>query len=894
VFSAAQRTIWTTLVHGGCLCIASKESLLSSLSATVSRLNVNQLGVTPTTARLLSPESVPSLKRLTLTGERVPEEVVRLWADKLDLRTGYGLSEVTQLVWTASLSHDSTPNNIGRPKDTTSAYVLIPGTLKLAPILIAGELCLAGHQLARSYLNRPEETAAKFIKNPFGSGRLYRTGDLAIQREDGSIEILGRIDRQVKIAGQRVEPEEVATVVRNSPVVKDAAVVPITLDSELVLVACIVLKASAPADALEMVRNEARRVLPLYAVPFFVPLDTLPVNHNGKTDFFALQKHLTSIGRQGMLRLAQVDVSLPAGQEHASWTEAQQIMRKIWSTILSLDIETIRQTDSFLSLGGSSLRAIQVSIACRDEGMDVPAADIIRTESLASLIECMQQNSKTKDTTLTPRVPMIDMSLMDTSIKSDEYVDILPVSPLQEAVVATTLSGAPEYTYQRVYKIKDIDLTRLKAAFDSVSHTQSILRTTFLPYGSSYVQAVLSDSLPWSEHEESLDEFMASDLERGFVAKEHFCRVAVFPSQSLLVFTSHHALFDFWSNTFVLDDVAKVYHGHSPIYRPSYRSFIEHLSSSPVEDSRKFWAEYLDGASTSRIGTVAGPKHVSERILDVDITHFLASHSITSGALIYAAWALIVAAHTSSSDVTFGTTLSGRDIPVKDVHLMNGPTLTTVPQRIQIEFTQNAVEYVSTVQKRLWTMNEHSQFGMRNALRASHQTSSLFDTLVNLLMSKQTANETLSVFQPYGPSPAWETEYTTLEAIPDGSAFRFRLISHLESRRSDFIIDSLIAVIKSFVTDPHIKLADIELVGPAEMEHLESLSPPIPIPESSSFLHSSFEEFAHKKPRKIAIQWEDNERISYHQLNSQANCLAAFLRKRGVGPNVKVPLCLEK
>ena len=75
----------------------------------------------------------------------------------------------------------------------TSSYVLVPGTIRLSPILVPGELCLGGHQLARGYLNDQDKTNQSFHQNPFGTGRLYRTGDYAMCHEDGSIEILGRI-----------------------------------------------------------------------------------------------------------------------------------------------------------------------------------------------------------------------------------------------------------------------------------------------------------------------------------------------------------------------------------------------------------------------------------------------------------------------------------------------------------------------------------------------------------------------------------------------------------------------------------------------------------------------------------------------------------------------------
>jgi len=115
VFSAAQRTIWSTLVHGGSLCMASKESLMSNLSTVITELDVNTIGVTTTTAALLHPKDTPSLRTMTLTGEKVSQLVVDSWSEAVDLRSGYGLSECTQLNWATNLTKGQPPNKIDRP-----------------------------------------------------------------------------------------------------------------------------------------------------------------------------------------------------------------------------------------------------------------------------------------------------------------------------------------------------------------------------------------------------------------------------------------------------------------------------------------------------------------------------------------------------------------------------------------------------------------------------------------------------------------------------------------------------------------------------------------------------------------------------------------------------------
>jgi non-ribosomal peptide synthetase component F len=104
------------------------------------------------------------------------------------------------------------------------------------------------------------------------------------------------------------------------------------------------------------------------------------------------------------------------------------------------------------------------------------------------------------------------------------------------------------------------------------------------------------------------------------------------------------------------------------------------------------------------------------------------------GSLVYAAWALVLSSRTGSNDVVFATTLSGRDVPIRDIGLMNGPTLASVPHRVNADPSLMVLEYLRAVQDDLWTIISHAQHGMRNALRSSGNDSGLVDTLVNILV----------------------------------------------------------------------------------------------------------------------------------------------------------------
>lgn len=292
IFSAAQRTMIATLVKGGCLLLASKNTLSTSLEQTINEMHVDALGITPSALALLDPSSVPTLEQVTLVGELVNQDVLNKWYDQVELRNSFGLSECTQLNFGTRLKSGSNCRIVGRPNDTTSAFVLKQGgSLELAPTAVVGELCLAGPQLATGYLHNPEQTANVFVDNPFGPGKLYRTGDAVRQHHNGDIEVVGRLDFQIKINGQRTEPSEIDEALLKHPAIHSCATAAAQLGEHKTLVCALVR--SEKQMGLKALVTELRAFLdarlPSYMIPsYWLPVKDLPINANGKTDVRSL------------------------------------------------------------------------------------------------------------------------------------------------------------------------------------------------------------------------------------------------------------------------------------------------------------------------------------------------------------------------------------------------------------------------------------------------------------------------------------------------------------------------------------------------------------------------------------------------------------------------------
>ena len=266
----------------------------------------------------------------------------------------------------------------GRPMANQTAYIL-DEQFQLAPVGVPGELHLGGVGMAAGYLDRPELTAEKFVPHPWPTvpgERLYRTGDLARFGADGTIELLGRIDFQVKIRGIRIELGEVEAVLRDHPRVGTCLVTaPTDGGGDRRLVAYVVPEGPPPGEELAgEVSSWLRDRVPEHLVPeAFVWLDRLPLSANGKVD------------RRG-LPLPRFTAARPDRVAPATGLEVR--LARHWSQVLGVPEEELDVETSFFDLGGNSLKALR---ACRVPDRPVPISALYRYRTVRALAAHLAQ-----------------------------------------------------------------------------------------------------------------------------------------------------------------------------------------------------------------------------------------------------------------------------------------------------------------------------------------------------------------------------------------------------------------------------------------------------------------------------------------------------------------------
>ena len=254
---------------------------------------------------------------------------------------------------------------IGKPIGNTQIYIL-NRYLKMVPIGVIGELCIAGDGVGAGYLNRPELTAEKFIDNPFGVGKMYRTGDLAYWRDDGRLAFVGRNDFQVKIRGLRIELGEIESAILAVSGISQCVVV-VRKNTEGRQLIC-AFYTGAEIDAKEL-RNQIGKKLPQYMLPHaFVHLQEMPLTPSGKIDRKALP---------------EVELQLTRTEYVAPKTERQILLCSVFAKTLGLD--TVGIQDDFFDLGGDSLKAIELLCHAQDAGLTFELQDIFEHPTVESL-----------------------------------------------------------------------------------------------------------------------------------------------------------------------------------------------------------------------------------------------------------------------------------------------------------------------------------------------------------------------------------------------------------------------------------------------------------------------------------------------------------------------------
>jgi fumiquinazoline F synthetase len=478
-----------TLATGGCLCVPSESDAKENPTNCINSLKATYIDFTPSIARLVRPEMVPSVERVILGGEASNIEDLERWWKNTTVVNAYGPSECTaSSVINYNIRNPSAAARIGKGVGMVTWVVDRNDYNKLLPIGVVGELLLEGPLVGNGYLNDPSKTAAAFIQDPkwllkgtTGSpgrrGRLYKTGDLVRYNEDGSLSFVGRKDTQIKIRGQRVELGEVEHHMREcisqmaqsaqlaAEVIKPAGE---AANPELAVFLSDTKAEDSSISVLAVppdVEDKLAKRLPSYMLPtiYFI-LPRLPMTTTGKIDRRRLRKIGSSYSAQQLADLrgqARSEKQMPR-------TDTERKLQEIWAKILNLDPASIGVDDSFFRLGGDSITAMRISFEARSHQIRVSPTDILRKKTIGKLsLDIPLPTPAHKSSGATASDMIIEQSF-----------NLTPIQQLYLSIQNNIQASFDQHVFiQLKERVSDANLSR---AINTLANRHDMLRARFI------------------------------------------------------------------------------------------------------------------------------------------------------------------------------------------------------------------------------------------------------------------------------------------------------------------------------------------------------------------------------------------------------------------------------
>lgn len=937
-FDACLLEILTVLVHGGCVCVLSEVERRSDLVGAMNRLRINWASITPSMARTLEPDSLPTLQTVVLIGEAVTKDDIKQWTSHVRLFNGYGPTECTILACTHAFS--VTPDSaikIGHPVGGSCWIVDENDIETISEIGQIGELLIEGPIVGRGYIGDPIKTAAAFIdrpkwlrkKWPDAHGKVYRTGDLARCYPDGTIECLGRKDSQMKIHGQRMEAAEIEHHMRQHLANMDLAVEVVKPKDDPespVLAAFVVPEPRAGVDPQDVnleaevpnkdftalarrVRGRLLDVLPSYMVPLtFLKLPYLPLGISGKLDRRILQQLGNSKTRRELQKLGcERTVIVPPRNR------MEESIQSLWAEVLQLPSESIGAEDNFWALGGSSIRAMKLAGVARGKGLTLKMEDIwgagtleqmaaqasvdgVSTEQVAPFALCGGPSSFAE----------LMAILTQYKIREDDVEDIYPCTRLQEGLFSLAAKRKGRYTVAMEFELPvDIELGRFRRAWQTTVETNPILRTRIVPGPDSGLwQAVIRDSIPWDVRNPG-EEIPThwKDWRLG----QRLIRLALSNTRSpkappLFTLVLHHALTDGWAVQLVLQQVETAYRGGILTPRP-FSPFLKYLASEDQGEVEHHWRESLANLSAEVFPRMPSPDYIptptrstTSSIMvnpGTDIGHTALS------AQLKLAWGILISHYTHSWDVVFGATVAGRGAPVQGIESMTGPTIATVPTRMLLDPQETVINSLRSIQKDALRNMAAEQAGLQRISRLSVDSAAAcqFQSLL-IIQPDESENQHLSLFSErhdisqqtdfssYGITLIVKPSSTTVEL---SITYDPLMVAEVQMTR---LVDQYKHVYRQLQQAPDAPLKEISCLSPSDMSELQRWNGQAP-KQVAQCAHELIYQRTLSQPGAPAVSAWDGA-FSYQELEMHSENLARRLALHEVGPETLVPVYFEK
>nr|WP_241032185.1 non-ribosomal peptide synthetase [Rhodococcus pseudokoreensis] len=880
-FDAALLEMLLAFGSGACLVVAPADVFAG---AELHRLLVEQRVThylsTPSVLATLDPRGLESVRVVGVGGEALSSDLAGTWSAGRLLLNAYGPTESTVVATLTEIEPGSATGTvtIGAPIPGTTAVVL-DQRLRAVPVGGVGELYLAGPGLAHGYLGAPDRTAERFVAAPDGTRR-YRTGDLVHRRADGHLTFLGRVDRQVKVRGMRIEPAQVEAALLELHGVEQAAVLVQRND----LVAFV---AGTDLDSRTL-RQQLTGRLPSYLVPpRIVTMDTLPLTANGKLDVAALE--------------ARDDDDAVAAPPR---TAAEEMVAGVFADVLGS--ARIGAGHNFFDAGGDSLSATAVTARLSATfGVDVPVRVLFENPTPASLARWLDAPaSGAVRPVLVPRPSGARVPLSPAQQRLWLLSRVNPDTALHNMVFVTRVGA-------------DVDVDALRLALRDVLERHSVLRTVFPvdadgPYQRVLpVESVAEDVT--AEADFAVDTWSARPFD---LTTETPVRVKLWRTEGggfMLGVVVHHIALDGGSMGPLLTDLDTAYRcraeGTTPQWAPlvvdyaDYSLWMRELlgtASEPGSAARaqlEHWAHVLSGVGgplplpTDRPRPEL-PSHIGASVewtLDDDLRERVVALSRSRGTTVFmvlhAALAVLLARVSGQSDVVVGTAVGGRPDPVLDAVV--GMFVGTVALRTAVSPAQPFEDFLADVRAVDLDALAHADVPFDDVVtHLAPPRSAAYNPLFQVMLTYQRAVDFPELFlgtEKYRPETQ-ATEFDLVWDVTDAAettTVRLDYATDLFDRQTALLLlRRFAAVLDAALTTPSAAVGDLDILDDTERAHLVQGPRPVATPRTLGDILATR---VRATPSAVAVI-DGDTRWSYRELDAESDRWARALASCGVGP----------
>ncbi|KAF5633354.1 non-ribosomal peptide synthetase [Fusarium sp. NRRL 25303] len=758
-FDVSVFEIFYTWCAGMCLCSGTNDTILEDVERSIRELGITHLSMTPTVANIINPTNVPSVEFLVTAGEPMTQSVHERW--QRQLWQGYGPSETTNICTVKKMTADDHIEHLGHVFPNTSVVVLSPESSDVVPLNWVGEFCFGGAQVAQGYLNMPELTSQKFIQHR-EYGRLYRSGDMGRMLPDGSLLILGRIDDQVKLRGQRIEVGEINSMVTSSGLASSAATVLVqrgeTSPQQLSLFfvpnhdpsSFHVLEINSETHQSLLARLKSR--LPGYMVPtYLIPISSIPMTSSGKIDKRRLHDCFHSLGMDYFEEASRMSLDT---QDEGDWSESDLKIADALAESANVSRNDFGRWTPFALLGIDSISAIDLARNLSSKlGSRVAVSEILRNPTVAQLARYLDgKTSQQEETPVDSLESLFPATFVDSMKKefakeAKAIREILPCTPLQEAMLSRGQRGY----YNKVLLRLTTSSGAMRSYWKAMSYRHDILRTCFATTTDSrraIAQIVLESwEIPWKT-------FDVSELSFDGAIEQHLkslpdpvdsgtppisLALLRYRGSEFLSFICHHALYDGVAMERLLKEVEALAVGEELPPTVLYSQFLR-LSTRLPDDAEQFWQRHFENYKPSAIFPQTTTSEVDQSTcttsMDIPLSDLqLRIRDLGSSLLsvCQASWATVLAAAYRRTDVCFGNVVSGRTLDIDGLERLVAPCFNTIPVRVDFPEASSNLDLVKHLQKMNTELIAYQFTPLRLIQRSINRTGKhIFDTLLLL------------------------------------------------------------------------------------------------------------------------------------------------------------------